>query len=83
MALRYKIDVLKELKDKGYNTTVIREKKLFSQSTLTKFRNHQGVDWSNIEQLCRLLNCQPGDILEYGSGDGTDNPSIESKEPME
>ena len=65
MPLRYKIDILKSLKEKGYNTNVIRTKALFSQSTLQKFRNQQGVSWENLETLCRLLDCQPADLIEY------------------
>ena len=65
MPLRYKIDILKALKEKGYNTNVIRTKALFSQSTLQKFRNQQGVSWENLETLCRLLECQPADVIEY------------------
>ena len=66
----YKIDVLKALKDKGYNTNVIRAKGLLSQSTLQKFRNHQGVSWENLETLCRLLDCQPGDLIAYEKDPG-------------
>lgn len=65
MPMRYKIDVLNALKEKGYNTTKIRAEGLLSQSTLQKFRNQQGVSWENLETLCRLLECQPGDLLEY------------------
>ena len=65
MPLKYKVDVLNALKEKGYNTTVIRAKGLLSQSTLQKFRNGQGVSWENLETLCRLLDCQPGDLVEY------------------
>ena len=65
MPLVYKIDVLNALKEKGYNTNRIRTEKLLSQSTLQKFRNNEGVSWENIETLCKLLECQPGDLLEY------------------
>ena len=65
MPLRYKIDVLAVLKEKGYNTNKIRTEGLLSQSTLQKFRNQQGVSWENLETLCRLLDCQPADIIEY------------------
>lgn len=65
MPLKYKVDVLNALKEKGYNTTVIRAKGLLSQSTLQKFRNGQGVSWENLETLCALLECQPGDLIEY------------------
>lgn len=65
MPMKFKIDVLAALKEKGYNTNRIRTEKLLSQSTLQKFRNNEGVSWENIETLCKLLECQPGDLLEY------------------
>jgi putative transcriptional regulator len=68
MPLRYKIDVLAALKEKGYNTNRIRTEGQLSQSTLQKFRNNQGVSWENLETLCALLECQPGDLVEYVEG---------------
>lgn len=65
MPLQYKVDVLEALKEKGYNSNRIRTEALLSQSTLQKFRKNQGVSWENIETLCKLLECQPGDLLEY------------------
>ena len=65
MPLQYKIDVLAALKDKGYNTNKIRTEGLLSQSTLQKFRNKQGVSWENLETLCKLLDCQPADLIEF------------------
>ena len=65
MPLRYKVDVINALKEKGYNTNKIRTEGLLSQSTLQKFRNNQGVSWENLETLCKLLECQPGDLIEF------------------
>lgn len=65
MPLKYKIDVLQALKDAGYNTNRIRKENILSQSTLQKFREGKGVSWENIEIICTLLNCQPGDIIEH------------------
>lgn len=65
MPILYKFDVLQALKSKGYNTNRIRKEKLLAESTLQKLRNNEMVAISNIETICRLLNCQPGDILEY------------------
>lgn len=65
MPLQYKVDVLAALKEKGYNTNKIRTEGLLSQSTLQKFRNKQGVSWENLETLCKLLDCQPADLIEY------------------
>lgn len=70
MPLVYKIDVLNALKEKGYNTNKIRTEGLLSQSTLQKFRNQQGVSWENLETLCRLLECQPADLIEFVADEG-------------
>lgn len=73
MPLSYKIDVISELKNAGYSTYRIRKEKLLSESTMQKFRNKESVSWENIEILCKLLNCQPGDILEYESDETEQN----------
>ena len=70
MPLVYKIDVLNALKEKGYNTNKIRTEGLLSQSTLQKFRNKQSVSWENLETLCRLLECQPADLIEFVADEG-------------
>jgi len=65
MPLAYKIDVLAQLKAVGYSTYRIRNEKILSESTVQKLRSGQSIGWDNIEIICRLLRCQPGDILEY------------------
>ena len=65
MALKYKLDVLAALKEKGITTYQIRKDRLLSESTVQKLRAGVGVSWENIETLCRLLECQPGDLMEY------------------
>ena len=63
--LRYKIDVLAELKEKGYTTYKINKDKLLSNSTVQKLRRGTMVSSQNIDTLCEMLCCQPGDIIEY------------------
>lgn len=65
MPIRYKIDILAALKTAGYTTYQIRKDKLFSESTVQKFRAGVLVSLENIATVCKLLDCQPGDILEY------------------
>ena len=65
MPLRYKIDVLEALKQKGFTTYSLRKENKLSQSTIQKLREGKGLAWENIENLCALLGCQPGDIIEY------------------
>ena len=65
MALQYKINVLEALKEKGYTTYTLRKEKLLSESTIQKLRVGEGVAWDNLETLCKLLDCNVSDILEY------------------
>lgn len=65
MPLIYKVDVIKLLKEKGYNTSRIRQDKIMGESMLQKLRQGQMVSWNTLDTLCRLLDCQPGDIIKY------------------
>ena len=65
MPFRYKVSVLTMLKDAGYNTTRIRKEKLLGESTLQKFREGVLPSWHELDTVCRLLHCQPGDLIEY------------------
>ena len=65
MPMIYKIDILDALKKAGYSTYRLRNDKLLSESTVQKLRNKKPVSWENIEALCTLLHCQPGDIIEF------------------
>lgn len=65
MPIKYKIDILAWLKEKGYSTYRIRKNKLMGEATVQKLRNKEPVSWENISTICKLLECQPGDIMEY------------------
>ena len=65
MPIKYKIDILAAHRDAGYTQNRIRNEKLIGQSYLTQIRHGELVSWKAIEAICRLLSCQPGDILEY------------------
>lgn len=65
MGLRYKIDVLAALQTKGYTTYKLRQEKLLGEATIQKLRSGQGIAWSSIEMICRLLDCQPDAFMHY------------------
>lgn len=65
MPVQYKTDILAALKAAGYTTYKLRQDKLLSENTIQQLRSNELVSWANIARLCKLLNCQPGDILEY------------------
>lgn len=73
MPVKYKIEILPALKSAGYNTTRLRREKLLAESTIQQLRKMELVSWANIGRICDLLNCQPGDILEYAEVGGRDH----------
>ena len=63
--LKYKIDVIETLKEAGYNSTTILKDGIISQSAMQKFRNGEMVGIKTIDQLCNILDMQPGNIIKY------------------
>ena len=64
--LRYKINILQALKDAGYNTYRVQKEKLLSASTTQKLRHGDtSLTVENLNAICDLLRCQPGDLLEW------------------
>lgn len=61
----YKIDIMEALKEKGYTSYRLRQDKIFGEATMTKFRRKEYINFDNLNLLCELLECQPGDIIEY------------------
>ncbi len=65
MAIVYKVEMIPALKAAGYNTNKIRKEKLIGESILQKFREHKPLNFNDLNKLCKLLNCQPGDLIQY------------------
>ena len=59
------------MKKRGLSTYRIRKENIISQSALTSLNNDKGVTTDTINKLCKALNCQPGDIMEYVDEDDT------------
>ena len=64
--------------EKGLTTYTLRKSKIVGNETLRKLKGNTGViDTRTIDKLCDVLDCQPGDFMEYvrdvgpdGSGEG-------------
>lgn len=63
MQIRYKIDVLSALKNKGYTTYRLRKEKLIGESYVQQIRNGELVSWEMMTRLCNLLNCDISEII--------------------
>ncbi len=65
MPIKYKINIVEALRDNGYNTNRIRQEKLLGEATITRLRRGEMISMESISRICKLLRCQPGDLLEY------------------
>lgn len=72
--IKYKIDIISALKNNGYSTYRIKQEKIFNQSQLQQLRNDKLLTQDALNKVCFLLNCQPGDILEYIPDDPSNEP---------
>lgn len=66
MPITYKIDVLAALKQRGYSTYRLRREKILGERVIQQLREQSPVSWEVLTRVCELLQCQPGDILQYG-----------------
>lgn len=57
--------LLKLMKQRGITSYTIRQNNIIGQATLQKIKNGGDIDTRTIAKLCKLLDCQPGDILGY------------------
>lgn len=68
MPIKYKLDILDALKQAGYSTYRLRKEKILGERVIQQLRDGELVSWKTIETICGILNCQPGDIVEYQGG---------------
>lgn len=69
MPIQYKIDVLKEMKDKGYSSARLRKDKIIGEATIQRLRSKQSVSFEVLAKVCVILDCDIGDILTFVKDD--------------
>ena len=57
--------LFKRLDERGITSYLIRKNKIMGESTLQKLRKNEPVTTATLNRLCELLDCQPGDLMEY------------------
>ena len=67
--IRFKVDVIAALKEKGFTSYRLRQEKLIGEATLTKLRAGGLPSWHELDVICGLLDCQPGDLVERVEGE--------------
>lgn len=61
---RYKIDILKELSNRGYTSTKMRKDKIMSEGTMQHIRKGHGISVDTLNTICLILRLEPSDIIE-------------------
>ena len=64
LLFRYKIDVMKELSERGFTSTRMRKEKILSEATMQNLRKGKGITTDTLNTICIILRCQPSDVLE-------------------
>lgn len=57
--------LIKRMQEAGVNSYTLKKDNIIGQATYKKILEGGDIDTRTIAKLCKLLNCQPGDILEY------------------
>lgn len=53
------------LEQRGVGATSYLRQQGMHPSVVNKMRKNERVNTDTINKLCEILNCQPGDIMEY------------------
>ncbi|WP_312045133.1 helix-turn-helix domain-containing protein [Anaerotignum sp.] len=61
--------LVKKLKENNISQYKLKQDKILGSATITKIFKNDGlngesIDMKVIDKMCKLLNCQPADILE-------------------
>lgn len=53
------------MKERGITSYTVKRDNIIGQATFRKIKEGGDIDTRTIAKMCEVLNCQPGDILEY------------------
>ena len=63
--IKVKLDLV--MRDRGVTLIELAEKVGITNANMSLLKNGKvkGIRFETLERICKVLNCQPGDILEY------------------
>ena len=65
MAIIINLDVMMAKRKKGLTELANEVDITLANLSILKNNKAKAVRFSTLEEICKALNCQPGDILEY------------------
>ncbi len=63
--IKNKIDLIAALKEVGITSYSNRKERIFGEQEMQNMRSGKVPSKGVLNKLCRVLNCQPGDLMEY------------------
>jgi len=63
--LRYRIDLQEALKNKGFSTYRLQKDGIIGSQAIQDIRHGKMIGIKTIDVICRLLDCQISDFIEY------------------
>lgn len=63
--------LFKILEERGHSATYWLQQNGLHAATVNKLRKNLRVNTDTIQRLCKLLDCQPGDLMEYVEEEGS------------
>lgn len=67
--ISYRIDILEELKSKGYTTYILRKKKYLSETTIANIRAGKPITMNALDAICVMLRKTPEEVIDFEISD--------------
>lgn len=67
--INYKIDILEELKNKGYTTYILRKNKYLSETTIANIRAGKPITMNALDAVCVMLRKTPEEVINFEISD--------------
>lgn len=74
MAIRVNLDVIMAKRKMPLTELADRVGITMANLSILKTEKAKAIRFSTLEAICRVLNCQPGDILEYTPDEELNRP---------
>lgn len=65
-------DILKRLSDHGWSGNRLQREHMISNGTIAQIRNGKPITTITIDTICKLCECQPGDLIKYVPDEGAE-----------
>jgi len=72
MAIIINLDVMMAMRKKGLTELAGEIDLTLSNLSILKNNKAKAIRLSTLNEICKALDCQPGDLLQYVADDGTD-----------